>query len=755
MKRFCWRCIAILLGIGLTATLAGSAWADPTFPEPAVPTEWRSLDTAGLRQLAEDLAAEGEDAKDNRVLLVQYVAYRYLNDRAATLSVGVEGWQVFCLSFDQDMSKATTSLWLGRLQAAYAATQEDLVALTPGGFVVMLRLFPYLADTDLPAIAVAWANASNNWKSLEPKDLVGFHVCLEQSGDGGRAARQSVVEHVAATYIPDPALVKAVGPEGWGSLARSAKKELSKEAQAAWVASLRAAFAGDPTELKPNEVYRLGRALQLLGDAELPELVLSWLNASTSLDGCGHYALAWLAASLPGSGEGLRAAQIRLAGVVASDYLGSNEAARKLAASRWSRLAQVLGVHLPSETQALWRDRLKAAFLDDPAAAGTLTADERISLAVAFDRLKGTEATTPIVDLLSEPEETSKIPAGDLAQLVWQAAKTHKTQLVPLMEGFDTAWNAAFGAGEADFGDCFDISGAWRAVGNREKARQWATRAYQQAVGSAEARDTVDAFTLSRLARMLRALGVAADGGDFTAFATAVARITREDAADTDGRRAYLRDWASLLREPQARQIIEAELTDAEGVPRPAVAKVLAWIAREGKKLDAWRARVDQEIAVAGSNADRKALWLMIKGCTEPLVEETINPLRGKPWLDSALATAESDAVRLQVVREYVVRYQETRRPGIGVGLLDSIENQFTGDELAVVREMRSVLQAQQSQRKANWDRSQASAEVARKKGRLAYYRKRLAAYQAEGDQQDKVTQLQAAIDELEQELQP
>ena len=109
-----------------------------------------------------------------------------------------------------------------------------------------------------------------------------------------------------------------------------------------------------------------------------------------------------------------------------------------------------------------------------------------------------------------------------------------------------------------------------------------------------------------------------------------------------------------MLGTTTTRQVLQNEVVDADGNPRLVVIKILAFIYRDAgfKAWTTWQTFLDSKIAASGG--DTKACWMLGKAFTESVSNPSGNPkifLRGKEWMDSALATATSASFRLVVLQ--------------------------------------------------------------------------------------------------------
>jgi hypothetical protein len=300
--------------------------------------------------------------------------------------------------------------------------------------------------------------------------------------------------------------------------------------------------------------------------------------------------------------------------------------------------------------------------------------------------------------------------------------------------------------------EAVSVSRAWFKADQLDKARQWASKAYGDAVGSEQAREQADERTLTRLSRLLFDLGMVGKDKGYPAFATAIATLASDGKLETDV-------WYELdimgytLGTSEARDIVQAALVDSQGQPRPVVAKILAWSHCRVGDSAGWKEFLDGKINDPGISGDAKALWLVARSYAETMTpNENWLPLRGKKFLDQALVASQTAPARLVVVEELVNRYMGVKRPATAISFLDSVANQFDDSETVSLAVLREQLSASKARLEAKKEKAEKDAELERKLARLEFYRRRLAIWQGQNNPQ-KASRLTKVIADLEAEI--
>ena len=229
----------------------------------------------------------------------------------------------------------------------------------------------------------------------------------------------------------------------------------------------------------------------------------------------------------------------------------------------------------------------------------------------------------------------------------------------------------------------------------------------------------------------------------YVGVAKVVGRLAREGKLVNKPLWRY-RMLANALGTKESHAALEAELLDANGLPRIQVAKVLAWCHKNAGQLDTWRQHVDGQVAGPGG-ADKKALWLVVKAVTAAIADDAANVRQAKPFLVEALLTNASSAVRITVLRELVDYYREIDRPGSGARMLASLTEQFQGAEREQIRTWAAQMETAAVRKEAAVARARAATSRTLMEPRLQYMRRMLTKFQARGDQA-KVQEIRARI---------
>jgi len=251
----------------------------------------------------------------------------------------------------------------------------------------------------------------------------------------------------------------------------------------------------------------------------------------------------------------------------------------------------------------------------------------------------------------------------------------------------DAGYQQKLQEGQATVDDALALGWAWLSLRQKDKAEGWALQAHNLALGSAELRQSASCQQISRVAQLSYALwmahkpgAVVADKG-YAGFASAVAGLARRGDLDAGMSWQECRNWAAMLGTAETRATVQAEVADASGRPRPAVSLIVAWAYARKGWLDVWRAYLDER--VKATTGDTKARWLLARAQAEAVRTPNYLALHGRPWLQQALATAESEECRIEALARLVMANADAERFDLAQTLLESVRSQFSSQNQA------------------------------------------------------------------------
>ncbi len=171
------------------------------------------------------------------------------------------------------------------------------------------------------------------------------------------------------------------------------------------------------------------------------------------------------------------------------------------------------------------------------------------------------------------------------------------------------------------------------------------------------------------------------------AAAQAIADYVIEQAArgELEEHPVYWRNRgvAWLIQTPQQRERLFETMKQAKAGPTPAVSLIMARAHREHGQYDDYMNRLDDQLEVGGHQGDVLARWYIARALASYVDANysELNRLRGKRYLDQALAAAQSEAARLEVVDQIAKAYGYTGHAVEGQSFLSSIRPTFEGEK--------------------------------------------------------------------------
>ncbi|MCG3180447.1 MAG: hypothetical protein BIFFINMI_02808 [Phycisphaerae bacterium] len=446
----------------------------------------------------------------------------------------------------------------------------------------------------------------------------------------------------------------------------------------------------------------------------------------------------------------------QVAAQVQEGYLKDAAAARTIPLSDWHLFARCVGRDLSAADQTVWRQRLESAFAADVLAVRSLDA---VAVSDLIDSLQVLGESRKVTAGLAWPW-LSDYPTRRKASVAGQVQVALRTlggeiprdQQKQLADDLDKEWTAAQQKAPLSVQTGATVARFWTLSGDRSRRKAWVDRTYQAALGTAAAQAGADIATLSQVSDMLMQYGQTGEGHGYPEFAQVEARLARE--GKLDGQVGFVQYLSVPLATPATRQAVRAELADAAGNPRLGVAQILTQAYKGAGKVEfkSWLDHLDGRVAQS-PQPDQKAMWLLARAYVETF-KPTIGGRRvilGKTYLDRALATAQSEAMRLKVVGKLVEYYQEMDHPEVGVEVLESMKGQFTGEQGVALLTMQQELRGEVAAVQARETQRHAASEQVRRQSRLDYYRDRLKRAESGGDS-TTAQRLRGLIKALEQE---
>jgi hypothetical protein len=499
-----------------------------------------------------------------------------------------------------------------------------------------------------------WVTASSNWRSWSLEALAELSSKLP-SGDSAplASARFAIASHLKGRFLDE-----ALNAEDASATAAFSRPIIDLASTAgvttAWAKKLHSAFVPDGVPLASLSQWDVGElftALSSLEDAALPDLVAGYVNATTAWQSWSPSALALRCLSyLKGESPAGMSARRRIADYVQAKYLADDASIKSVELYVWRLFAQSLGSDLDVERQKVWLRKLQGALANKPEEIGRMSAGTAFEFSAVLSLLGGRDKARDFARswLKEHRVRAGSQPIVPTCRLMVVARIMSDPELASIMEDFEKAWTSGGRASRLSPVECEGAAKVWLYANNKEKAGEWAMRALAARLRTAN----VTGKQLAENARLLQSTGRTGKDISIEAYAEVLAGLARAGKISSDWHWTCYRDLAQLLGTGDTQQQLRAVLVDGEGYVRLGVARILSWSYRLTGGLDQWCTHVDSQIN--SSKGDKKALWLIARADAESAAAGSGHSMRGKKWLQEAIATAQSAACRIQAIESLV-----------------------------------------------------------------------------------------------------
>ena len=739
------RAVERLGDIGYAAALE-CAWIEGS-------DQFKSLSPLGLAHLSWLTNTAGAKGAAAQKRLVDQIGGTVMASPDAVRAGSLTDWRIIVDGLAKGLTSDTRAAWATKLRGAFVDDGATLGAMGMGDLERLTWTLGALKDGQARDVPAKWVDSTAAWQSLKLADLTALARMLSAGGTASAGARARMVDHVMRARAPQLATCALPEIRAWGDLADALG--LSTESRLAWADVVRSTYGKDSQQLDNlmiGDLETLCGFLNRMRDPKGPLLAAKYaidVDAARSWESVDD--LKRLLRLLPRTGERAKVIHQPMVEQLTTRVLGDQAKTVMVGLGSWRELIDALKGSLTPESRKVWAKAISDAFAPSPEAAMSLQIWDFKNLLGCLGPLDQPSASALALARLSDRSRRATMSLDDSSELVQWALQGDAKAVSPIMDSLDTSWQSD---------DAVKPAGAWQVLqmweclsgaGKMDKAKEWAMRFYSSRVGTEAARQSVDPYTVLIISELLWRSGLTDKRENYPAYGAALAILVRK-GADIKGADFECKLYARALGGPETRQILFDDLVDSQGSPRLAAARILAWAYRERGELQQWRDKVEEKIGA--SQGDAKALWLVVKGFTEPLLQEPPNPWRRGFWLKSALAAAATDPCRLIVLREMTDSFRETNQAEMAADFLESVKGQFGVDAAYALADLQAQVRREVADRKAEEARVRAAQDLARKQLRLKDSQARLTQAQAAGNAGD-ATRLLKVTQDLAKEIAP
>lgn len=508
----------------------------------------------------------------------------------------------------------------------------------------------------------------NGFAAMSPREL----ARTADSLTGEKAldqARQELAAHVMGTYFVNSDKVREIAPEYWAILAKTLQGDVSGQSRENWAEQLYSAFAASESAvaaLTPSKASGLMSALDALGDQERSTgVALTWVLKSSQLQNADKSALAGIVQYMDTDDPMGFVARNKLF----EKFMNEVEASPKKVDSirKWDLMRMVRGCSqdLTEPQKKQYATLIKTILLGDPQALAGLNEGVRWTYVDYLAKLDQTAAATLMTGYLrAEGKSVNDLSPNRRLKLLGllidsesdlgQQDKAMLTELKALVnETYDptniSGWEES------------RIASKYMKQGELGEARVWIKRLYDRLVAA----ETLDVNRVGAIADLMESASMLNKGQRYPELAAHIVALAKagkfytDDGGKLSGKGWKRRHIAYAINVKADRDLLEAELLDADGIVRIEVAHLLAWAYWRAGELDQWASKVNTMLGeVPGDEPDKKAALLIARGQVEFLKINRQNPLGAKARVDEAFGIAVSESMRLQVLKQYAWMYQ-------------------------------------------------------------------------------------------------
>lgn len=454
--------------------------------------------------------------------------------------------------------------------------------------------------------------------------------------------------------------------------------------------------------------------------------------------------------SLRAGDTATRQTRLKLIEMIAIQYLSDVKATRRISIQQWHHLVTELRVDLTPKARSAWAAQLRLAFSANNNAIKAMGL-QKIAYLVAVGHMLGDKQASQLVFSWLKLQGPQSIVASTgsvraAATLLMRADGDATRQLI---KEFHKILSARHSETPLTYQQYNQFCKTCLDVGCNTEARQWGMRAYQATVGTQQLRASADVASLARLGNVLIETGMVGQGKEYTEFAIVLAGHAGRGRLAKSVAKA--KSLGAPLGTDRARKMVQAGLLNSKGTLQTGVTEVVAWAYKTSGQLKVWDEYLEWKARDEKIPADTRAMWLVARAYSASISRDSIEPRLGKRWLAAALATAESQPKRFSLAQRLVNYYRGKRRPELAISLLDSIQNQFSGDARDKLDALRHTLEAEHAARQEKVAAKKASLLAAHRKSLLSYYQKKLGLARQTKETR-KIAELEAAIEKLKKE---
>jgi hypothetical protein len=652
-------------------------------------TQWKDLPPAGMQSLWTTLRTSGEGGAAARAAVLSQIGTKYLSSTSTLRAGGLTPMGELLTAVATDASADARQNLIVKLRAVLADDAGGPAGLKMDEVRLVGDSLKKLGDHQSAEAVSQWMARSGQWQSEKAGNLAWLASALAGAPQAS-PARGQLMALLEKGYMTDPAAIRSIPMTTWKQLV--GLPDMPVKSRVAWAKAFRAAYAATPADVRnltAGELLTLCDCLAAFGDSDGPTLAAEYLatsekwQASTKAGDLG--VLIAILRIVPSAGEKAKTARQRAVDCVAAAFLDNAEDARKVQLDLWAAFVELVAQDMTAQARQEWARLLRTYFADGDQALLAMKPAAFRGLFCSLSALDKPSAEAAFTWLDTPSSWTEALPQ-DLAELVAAAARVDKAKAVKLMDAVEKLLIQRMSKERFGWEVHMQIIDAWKKAGGMSRAQDWATRAFTSETGNEEARARLDMDTLRIMGKLLKETGLTGKGKGYATMAASIVQLASAGKLDADGEWYFYVDLAAPLGTPESRQVVREALLDAQGSPRLGVVKILTYAYQSADESAAWCKSLDEKLAAASGGGDERALWLLARAFAESTQVASSSatppsPLRAQAQLEEALKVANSQEIKLQVVRMLARGYAFVGKYETALTFLDDVATQFNKKE--------------------------------------------------------------------------
>lgn len=751
-------------------SMATSALAQNTqsqSSEPSYPAEWNNLDVDGLAKIACDLDRQKDkDTKSQKALLASFVSREY--KRLSDKNLNNQAWLELARRLSGNLEKETRKQLSKDISQRHLADDKTIAAYSFNELNQYTSAIFAMGQTESASIVWAkWTVLSNQIPSLSGKNLVRLASWIRSAGKARPMAAKRIIQCVEEKYLNNEASVRKESTSHWRSLAGNLVCDMDSKQRNDWAKRIQTAYLQH--EMNVAGVLDIENALAVLRRGTDRAFLVGWMNGKTWTKWSGGN-IARLASRLRWDAKEAKQRRGEIISHFESKILGEEKAIQDIRGQDWASLVESVRQDLSSEQCDHWMKRIRQGFLTKTMDISELAQVEQAlnalkllagqyftyewtianektwqewsgkNLAALASHVAGNaplaqQARGKLMDYVQKKYLVDSKAAMAIEDADWQLMVK---SIVPYMKRKQAdQWIRVL----SDMLIARHISKDPSPKGMEQATRvmyefqdskvvavfiqKWGMKVYEATLGTPEARKTIDAYTLCLVGEGIRLAKWNNQSKDFPEYAEALAMVIARGEIRSDHSWEKYMLWATPLFSEKNRLKVREALLDEKGRPHIGGVLILSCAYRDYASLKDWLGYLETLVNEPDIDADTKAYRLLARGLAQGMEWKHYAPWRGRAWLDHAIATAETDDVRLDIARQIIRAYEKARDPVGALAMLDHISGttskkvaqELSKDRKGVIAVQRRLeTQEQQRLQKASFKSSRAHRAVLEKR---------------------------------------